>query len=242
MSLYRFFCNPLTEPVAQLDAAESHHLSGVLRLQKGDKAELFDGNGTEAVAVVISTSKKKAALQIESIQRTAKPVTGRIIIATSIAKGERFDWLVTKCTELGADRICPVLFERTVKQSKNPKAVQRWQKLAISAAKQSRQVFLPQIDAPLPLAQALENLKADYPKARILAGTPDKDKPSLISKTFGNSDIIAVIGPEGGITQAEQTLLESYNAECVRLTDTILRIETAAIAFTSILAAQRANK
>ena len=242
MSLYRFFCNPLTKPAVQLDVVESHHLVSVLRLQKGEKVELFDGEGAQAIAVVTSPNKKKANLRIESIQRIAKPVTNRIIIATSIAKGERFDWLITKCTELGVDRICPVLFERTVKQSKNPKAIQRWQKLTISAAKQSRRTFLPQIDAPLPLTKVLENLKADYPDGKFIAGTPDKAKPSLIDKTFGDSNVIAFIGPEGGITEAEQKLLDSYDAECVRLTDTVLRIETAAISFASILTAQRANK
>ena len=87
------------------------------------------------------------------------PKSRRIIIAVSVPKGERFDWLIEKCTELGVERICPVIFERTVRQPGNPKALDRWMNLAISAGKQCKRLFLPQIDPPTNSQDCIEAIK-----------------------------------------------------------------------------------
>jgi len=239
MDSVRFFCDSISKGVAELDGRQSHHLAGVLRLKPGDKVELFDGKGTLAIAKVAGANPRKATLQVEDLQVCSNRNSDRIVIAVSIAKGERFDWLIGKCTELGVDRICPVLFERTVKQAANPKIVERWRNLAISAAKQCRRVFLPKIDAPLPLAGAIEMLKKDYPAGRFLLGSVSSESVSLVNQGFGDSDVAAFIGPEGGTTEKEETLLRQAGCKFVRLTDTVLRIETAALAFASILTAQR---
>ncbi|MCK4753567.1 MAG: 16S rRNA (uracil(1498)-N(3))-methyltransferase [Planctomycetes bacterium] len=238
MELIRFYCNPITKPSVELVDTEAHHLLNVRRLKTGDKVELFDGQGTLATAAITETKHKIVTLEIENLKKTKKTYP-QIIIAVSIPKGERFDLTITKCTELGIDRITPIIFERTVKQSKNPKAVSRWQKLTIAAAKQSRNLFLPKIDEPINLSDAIEMLKKNHPNAKLLLGSPDSKAPSLINQSFGDTDIIAVIGPEGGLTENELTLLKNQKAESVRLTDTILRVETAAIAFAAILAAKR---
>ena len=237
MDSYRFYCSCLSESFAELDPVESHHLADVLRLKRGDKVELFDGQGTLANASVMSVSGK-VTLQVKE-KKLSKPDRPKIVIAASIAKGGRFNWLISKCTELGIDHICPILFERTVKLSKNPKAVQRWQKLAISAAKQSRRLFLPKIDKPSPLPKAIEQLKYDYPDARILFGCLSEDAPALIAEPFGQRNVISFIGPEGGLTEAEQIRLQNQGGTPVRLAETVLRIETAVLSFAAILTAQR---
>lgn len=242
MDLPRFYCTEIKDSFFELPDPEAHHLASVLRLKPGQKVELFDGAGTLGVARITDIAPHKVSLRIENSYIFPKPHPKQIIIAASIAKHERFDWLISKCTELGADRICPVLFERTVKQSKNPKALQRWQNLSIAAAKQCRRIFLPKIDSPSPLQEVLKLLKEDFPKARFFFGSLDEKIPSLIDLPFSNSDMIALIGPEGGLTEDELTLLKSYNAQPVRLTDTILRVETAAITFTAILSTKRNAK
>jgi 16S rRNA (uracil1498-N3)-methyltransferase len=239
MELNRFYCPLISAPVSELTGPEAHHLTGVLRLGKNDRVELFDGAGKLAAAVVQSTGGDKVTLAVENIEYVQPRQGGRIIIAASIAKAGRFDWLITKCTELGVDRVIPVIFERTVKQPKNSKIVNRWTNLAISAAKQCRRLFLPVIDKPRPLPDALALLKKDYPAARFLFGSPSPDCLPLVNHPFGTDDVIAFIGPEGGLTDEETTFLRNNGAVAVRLTDTVLRIETAAIAFASILAAQR---
>ncbi len=84
-------------------------------------------------------------------------------------------------------------------------------------------------------------MKERYDKAEILVGSLEPNSPALITQQFGTSGVIAVIGPEGGITESEKTLLENCRAKFVRLTDTVLRVETAALAFAAVLTARRDN-
>jgi 16S rRNA (uracil1498-N3)-methyltransferase len=262
MHLNRFYCEILKGPAAEITGGEAHHLYSVCRLKTGDKVELFDGTGTLAIALIGKATSKSVLLKIVDLEKIEKPDKPKVVIAVSFPKGERFDWLLEKCTELGVDRIIPVIFERTVKQPRNPKVAQRWRNIAIAAAKQCRRIFLPQIDTPVTLGKALSDLKKQYDKVEILVGSPstslgmvsksnhlEPKSPALITQRFGTKlvrrsvseggDVIAVIGPEGGITEGEEALLESCGAKFVRLTDTILRVETAAVAFTAILSAGR---
>jgi 16S rRNA (uracil1498-N3)-methyltransferase len=239
MHLNRFYCEFLKGQTAELTGGEAHHLLNVCRLKKGDKVELFDGSGTLAIALVEKATSKSALLKIVDLEKKEKPHKPEVIIAVSLPKGERFDWLLEKCTELGVDRIIPVIFERTIKQPKNPKAAQRWRNIAIAAAKQCRRIFLPQIDIPASLSEVLSALKKQHNKTEILVGSLEPKSPNLITKRFGNKDIIAFVGPEGGITEGEKVLLESCGAKFVRLTHSILRVETAALAFAAILTAWR---
>jgi 16S rRNA (uracil1498-N3)-methyltransferase len=242
MHLNRFYCESLKEPTVELTGGEAHHLFNVFRLKTGDKVELFDGAGTLVTASVEKATGKRVSLKIIDLEKIKKPDSPEIVIAVSFPKGERFDWLIEKCTELGADRIIPVIFERTIKQPKNPKAAQRWRNIAIATAKQCRRIFLPQIDMPATLSEVLSALKKRHNKMEILVGSLEPKSPPLIAKHFGAKDVIAFVGPEGGITKAEKALLEGCGAKFVRLTNTILRVETAALAFAAILAAGRDSR
>jgi RsmE family RNA methyltransferase len=102
-------------------------------------------------------------------------------------------------------------------------------------------VFLPKIDAPRPLSDVVEMLKKDYSAGRFLLGSVSSQSQSLVEQRFGDSDVAVFIGPEGGTTEKEETLLSQTGCKFVRLTDTVLRIETAALAFASILTAQRSS-
>jgi 16S rRNA (uracil1498-N3)-methyltransferase len=252
MHLNRFYCCVLKGPAVELTGGEAHHLYNVCRLKIGDKVELFDGAGILATAIVEKAAGKSVLLKIVDLEKLKKPDRPEVIIAVSLPKGERFDWLLEKCTELGVDRITPVIFERTIKQPKNPKAVERWQNIAVAAAKQCRRIFLPQVDVPVTLSEVISALKKQYGKAEILVGSPstslgmvsesnhlEPESPALITQRFGTKNVIAVIGPEGGITEGEKALLEGCGAKFVRLTNNILRVETAAVAFAAILAAGR---
>ena len=237
MNLHRFYSENISKPVTLLSGTEAHHLSQVMRLKAGEKVELFDGKGTIAIAEIKSINKKDVNLQIEDL-KTFDKQSPQIVLAVSIAKGERFDWLIEKCTELGVDRIVPVVFERTVKQPKNTKILNRWNNIAISACKQSRRVFLPQIDNPTILNEAVNLLRKNYQKAHFIFGSLSKKCQSILNFNF-NDNIIAFVGPEGGFTEAEENLLSENNVQAVMITQTILRVETAAIAFAAVLASMR---
>jgi 16S rRNA (uracil1498-N3)-methyltransferase len=239
MDLIRFYCKPITKPSVELSGPEAHHLSTVRRLTAGDKVELFDGAGTVAVATITAAANKRVSLRVDEIKILPKPSQQQIVIAASIAKGGRFDWMIEKCTELGVGRISPLIFERTVKQPRNPHITSRWSNLTIAAAKQSGRAFLPQIDKPAVLADAMKVLKRDFPQGEFLLCSPSVDVPLLIDQPLTSSGVIVFIGPEGGLTEREQAFLKDSGVQSVRLADTILRIETAAVAAASILVAQR---
>lgn len=238
MQIHRFYCEHITRPRTEISGAEANHIVSVMRAKKGDAVELFDGKGVLALARIEQIGSKKVVCRIESLQKKDKPKRPQIIIATSIPKGERFDWLITECTRLGVDRIVPVIFERTVKQSKNPKAKERWNNQIIAAAKQCRRIFLPMIDSPASFKDSIEILKTDYPDGLFLTGSCEEKSESISNLDSANRNIIVFVGPEGGISPDEEQLLKHSGAITVRINENILRVETAALAFVSILAAR----
>jgi len=233
--MHRFYIDNINEPQTILTGTEAHHLSAVMRLDTHEQIELFDGRGALAIATITKASNRKVTLEVNNIELHDKSKKQNIAIATSIAKGERFDWLIAKCTELGVNRIIPAIFERTVKQPKNHKIIGRWNNIAISSCKQCKRLFLPAIEKPISLDEVLN----DNENQLLLIGSLDKNAHPLIKMDFHNNDIVAFVGPEGGLTDDEIKLLLDNNAKPVKLTDTVLRIETAAVAFASILTARR---
>ena len=230
----RLYCEKIERGVVVVCGDEAHHLAKVLRCHVGDTADLFDGNGITAVGVISKIGKDKVEISVSSLEIHTPRDTGRVVICASVAKGERYDWLVGKCTELGVDRICPVLFERTVKQASGH-SVERYNKLALSAAKQCGRLFLPQIDLPAKLSDCLGRLSQEHPNAKMLFGSTSEKTGTIFEQIQDVRDYIAFVGPEGGLTADEEQTLRSHGAVGVGLTETILRIETAAIAFASIL-------
>jgi 16S rRNA (uracil1498-N3)-methyltransferase len=218
---------------------QAHHLANVLRLAAGEHVELFDGKGTLAQAVITDIKRKAVTLEVEDIRTEVARTAGRVVIATSIAKGQRFDWAITKCTELGVDHIAAVAFERTVKLAKGPSVLDRYNKLALAATKQCGRIFLPKITGPSNLTETLSVLRKDYPDAQLIFGGLNQQAKPAIEMSWASKDVIAFIGPEGGLADEEESLLKAASASEVRLTNTTLRIETAAVAFTAILCAAR---
>lgn len=237
MRTARFFCDTINKNTGTtLNDTQFRHLTKVLRLKIGDSVELFDGKGALAQAIIEKIEKSQAVLTVKTIENYPKPSQQRITIASSIAKGERFELLVAKCTELGVDRIVPVIFERTVKQSLQQ---HRLQTIAVESTKQCQRLFLPIIDSPIALPETIKKLQSEYPAAKIIFGSLAQNTESIVSFNSGSNDTIAFIGPEGGMTETEENMLKEINAQPVRLTDTILRIETAAITFAAILAVKK---
>ncbi len=239
MGLARFYHKELRKGVIELDDSEAHHLIHVLRLQAGDRVELFDGAGGLAEATVADVGRKTAAVEILNIEHTDPRSTGRVIIATSSAKGQRFDWLTTKCTELGVDELAVILFERTVKQPHGPAGMERYRKLTISAAKQCGRLFLPRLSGPAGLAETVKDLTVRYRQAQMIFGGFGEGSAGIRQCCRADADTIAFVGPEGGMTDAEEHLLTEHGAMPVRINANILRVETAAITFAAILCADR---
>ena len=239
LRLTRFYCDNINPGRITLSEAEAHHLIDVMRLGPGASVELFDGKGTTAQAVIAEASGKTAALTVEKIQKHTAKTGGQVIIAASVAKGRRFDWLISKCTELGVDHIAPIIFERTVKQAQNPSVVERYNNLAIAATKQCQRIFLPRITVPAKLEETLAMFKNDSPDAQLLLGGFGQKSTLVTMLANYTKTTVAIIGPEGGLSDDEIATIEESGAIQVRLNDNVLRIETAAVAFAAILCVLR---
>jgi len=235
----RFYCESIEGPLVLLDGEQSHHLVHVIRARTGSTVEIFDGKGTVARAAVVDVGGKIVSLRVEESETFLPPSAGRVIIAASVAKAHRFEQLITQCSELGAEHIAAVVFARTVKLAAGRNTEQRYSRLAVAAAKQSRRIFLPEITGPDSLEATIPLLKDRYPDAEIIfGGFSAGAMPPAVAGRQG-ADIIAFVGPEGGMTEREEQLLIDNGAVAVKLTDTVLRIETAAAAFAAILCAGR---
>ncbi len=238
MQASRFYSQSITHGRHTLSPTESHHLISVLRGKIGDSVELFDGRGGLAPAVVVSIRKGDAVVEIDHVHRAVRPACPKIILAAAVAKGQRFDWMLGKCTELGVDHIALVNYERSVRAGKES-ACGRYADMTIAAAKQCRRLFLPAISGPHTLPQTLVELQRQYPGASLLFGSvADGSKPiTHIAPITG--DVVVFVGPEGGLTESEEKLLLDNRVIPVRIAVHILRTETAAVAFAAVLESLR---
>jgi 16S rRNA (uracil1498-N3)-methyltransferase len=233
------FYHPMLQPgLVQLSRPEGHHFVSVLRGKTGHAVDLFDGHGGLAGGVVSRIKKSDVFVQIESVAKFPPRQTGRIILAVAAAKGQRFDWMLSKCTEIGVDHIALVSYERSVRFGRES-AIERYQNVTIAACKQSGRIYLPTISGPHKLDEAIHALKQQYPQTRLLFGSLESNAKTVRTLIDNNEDVIVFIGPEGGLSAMELHLLNALGAIPIRIGSHILRTETAAAAFAAVLESLR---
>ncbi|HEX9289367.1 MAG TPA: RsmE family RNA methyltransferase, partial [Anaeromyxobacteraceae bacterium] len=182
---------------AQLAAADVHYLCGVLRLAPGAELEVFDGEGGAYPARL--SEEGGALVAVLSARREAPGPRARVHLAFALARGERCDLVVQKATELGVARILPFAAERSVVRldpAKGAARAARWRRIAEEAARQSGRADVPEVRPPVSLPQALADL-------------PPGTRAFVFHRGGGPlaggaaATLAAVIGPEGGLTEAE---------------------------------------
>jgi len=242
MSEPRFYCPQLAPGLVTLDQAESQHALRSLRLRPGDQAVLFDGNGRIAHGVLQASraaaapagrrrtvrGRLTASFAVERV--LCEPPPGRTLtLIVAGCKGPRLTWMIEKLTELGVTTIVLAEFERSVVHPQAAHAA-RLRRTALEAAKQSRRAWLPQIECAATLDAALAGRRS----GRLLVAHPGDEALPLATRlhaqTLTDEHVTAVVGPEGGLSDAELRALGQAGAELVRLAPTILRVETAALA------------
>ena len=221
---------------AVLRGPEHHHLCRVLRAKPGDKVWLFDDEGRRYQAELASAGENESRLNILDVLEPREFPT-RIILAAALLKAGAMDEVILRATELGAVRIVPVEAERSVARAGDhpERKVERWSKIALAAAKQSRAARPPAIDAPVPLADFLAGCRSD--RRFIL----DENGGMSLKRLRGPenpppAEAAVLIGPEGGWTDAERKAAAAAEFEPVGLGRTVLRAETAALSVLTILA------
>ncbi len=223
-----------------LDADESHHARDVLRLTVGTIVELFNDAGQTARGTIATLTKNSVIVRVESLDQTPGRATHTaIVVASALPKGDRADWMIEKLSELGVDQFIPLVSARSVVVPKGTGKAQRWTRIAVESAKQSRRAGVMQIATLATLGDLLSREKQEI----VLLSTEWDAKPlhDLLQSKIDSrkSQITLLIGPEGGWTPEELKTMKDSALTAARLTATILRIETAAIAAAAIVAAWR---
>ncbi len=229
--VHRFYAPAaLDSPLVRLEGAEAQHLLRVLRLKVGDEVSLFDGKGHEAAAEIATVSRSAAELRLLS-EWVARPRTvPEIILGTAAPKGDRFRWLVEKVTELGVDRLVPLLTERSVVDPGAGK-LQKMQQTVIAACKQCGRNSLMQIDPATAWSEFVSTEMTG--RSSFIAHSSERIAGGNPLDTSDGSAIVLAIGPEGGWTDAEIDLAREAGAKVIGLGSFTLRIETAACALVS---------
>ena len=215
-----------------LEESASHHLSKVLRMQAGRELILFNGAGGEFAATIHEVSKKHVIVSVQehSIDNRESPL--ELELAIGISRGERFEWVLQKATELGVTKITPLITERTevkIGGDRQEKLHDRWQQILISACEQCQRNLLPVLHSPVQISDWLPQVKSDLRFVlhhRDSKTLPAEQKPESVT---------LLIGPEGGLSEREiaHALEQDFNA--LTLGPRVLRTETAPVAAISLV-------
>lgn len=225
-----------------LTESEAHHCRNVLRLGPGDKVVLFNGRGIEVTAEIVSSAADKVHLR-KLHDSQSPPLRCRITLGQAIPKGKNMDLIVQKAVEIGAAEIIPILSDRTVVRLYEESAASKrakWQGVAIEAAKQCGQNWLPEVQLPQTLVQVFQpnrhfdlqligSLQSDalhFKKILQQYSTEKGDRPT---------SVLMLVGPEGDFTPAELSLARSQGCRPITLGPIVLRVETASIYCLSVL-------
>jgi 16S rRNA (uracil1498-N3)-methyltransferase len=215
----------------ELDQAGSRHARDVLRLEVGGEVEAFDDAGGVARGVIVAL-EPLVSVQVEAFDARDENVT-EITVAAAVPKGDRADWMVEKLSELGVARFVPLAAARSVVLPEGKNKPQRWQRIATESAKQSRRRGVMRIEELTKLDLATS--QAAGTRAIVLSTEPSA-KPILDMLADAPPRVTLFIGPEGGWTDDELRLFAQHDVRAVKLTDTILRVETAALVAAAVCA------
>jgi len=223
-----FYAPPdqIQDNVVELTGQEAIHASKALRYQKGDSITVVDGIGGwyEGRIQLISNDTVRIAVQNHIIEKHPRP---EVIVGMGIIKKrDRLEFAVEKAVELGVREIALFRGEHSVKQ--NVRA-DRLESIAVSAMKQSLQVWLPAIK----VYKNMDDILRTYFGYKVMAAHQKGDKGFKQSPKRKDNNTLLLVGPEGGFSQMEMELLTKENAHLISLGENRLRTETAVITFLS---------
>lgn len=232
MANLRFYTNsPLQiNTIAQLSESAAAHAGKALRLEAGDEATLFNGDGFDYRCTLTEVKKNAVSAQIISAEKINSESPLNITLLQAISSGDRMDFTIQKAVELGVRLIQPINSQRSVVKLTAERAERRtehWQNIAISACEQSGRAFVPKVLPPLALDKWL-SLNSQQNELRIQLNPIGAKRLAEISKP-SSSNITLLIGAEGGLSPEEIDTATKNGFESILLGPRILRTETAAL-------------
>jgi 16S rRNA (uracil1498-N3)-methyltransferase len=243
--MHRFYISPENWNPAALTLAgpEAHHAREVLRMKAGEKLVLFNGQGREITGEIVDLTGDEIRLR-KLHEAETPPLQCRIVLGQAIPKGKNMELIVQKAVEIGAAEITPIISDRTIVQVDSESAAQKqskWEQIAIEAAKQCGQNWLPCVHAPRKLAEFFSGIEESFDLRLIGSLQSDAQHLKKILADYSREhesrprSVLMLIGPEGDFTPAELSLARRHGCQPITLGPIILRVETAAIYCLSIL-------
>lgn len=217
----------------RLEGDEAHHLAHVRRDRAGDLVVVFDGMGRSGRAIVRSIGRRAVVLELIGEVSITDGPRPRLTLGTAVPKGDRFDWLVEKATEIGVDRLVPL---RTARSVVDPRAAKldRLRRVVIEACKQSGRDHLMYLEGPMEWSRFLEERTGEAETMRYLAD-PASPLVALEGGSGSVEDLRLAVGPEGGFDFEERALALELGWRGLCLGPHLLRVETAGLVGSALL-------
>lgn len=239
--MYRFFAEPeaCMGKYIRITGEDRNHIRNVLRLKQGEQIAVSNGRNREYICEIMEFTDTEVVTQIIDVLGSHAELPLEITLYQGYPKGDKLEWIIQKAVELGAVRIVPVLTKRSVVKLDEKKAtrkVERYNAIALSAAKQSKRSVIPVVEPVMSFSQALAD--AQHLEATLI---PYEDAEGIahsravIHGLAGKKSLGIFIGPEGGFEKQEVEAAKAIGAECITLGHRILRTETAGMTMLSIL-------
>ena len=219
-----------------LTGAEAHHAASVRRVRVGEDVTVGDGRGAWLTGRCESVAPREVVVKIESRTDAAAP-RPRVVLVQALAKGDRDELAVQAATELGIDEIVPWQASRSVSRwdaAKAEKGRARWATIVREAAKQAHRAWIPEVS---PLVTTRELLGRAAASRTLVLEPTGAARLTGVDLAGEESDVLLVVGPEGGIAPEELAELQTSGAVLVRLGDSVLRTSTAGPAALAVVSA-----
>lgn len=234
-NMYRFYCADADfqkSSVTITEAHEVHHIKDVLRFKKGSLIQIFNAQSQEADGTIEQIRENAIVVRVGIVRQKDRP-QAKIILACAPPKKGKFEFIIEKCTELGVDEIIPLKTKRTqviFSADRMRVKLSRFEAVAVNAAKQSQRTKVPHIYPMTSLPQVLKTLDPDGVHLFPSLHNHPKSIAEVLLKVDKQKSVTLFIGPEGDFTPDELDLAIQHGCVPVSLGDTVLKVETAAIA------------
>lgn len=223
--MHRFYAPDIASTL-ELPEAESQHAIRVLRLTEGDEIEVIDGKGNLYLCRIALAHSKRCGVEVTECRHEPNHWNGKIMIAVAPTKNvDRMEWMAEKVTEMGVDRIIPLLCRHSERKELKR---ERIGKILVSAMKQSLKATLPELDEMTAVKKVLD--AAELPRQRFIAYCgADTERKQFEACYRPDEDVIVMIGPEGDFSPEEVAAAIGHGFVPVTFGESRLRTETAAM-------------
>jgi 16S rRNA (uracil1498-N3)-methyltransferase len=233
--MHHFFLSPelLQTETITFPPDIARQMARVLRLSPGDRVVALDGLGSAHTVELVQVEREGVHGQVVAVHPAGGEAAARITLYLALTGREKFEWMLQKCTEVGAAAFVPVISSRSLVQDGRDaaKKLERWERIVREAAEQSRRGILPPVHLPLAFGAALQRAQPDALRLIPWEGEHSLTLRAALApfKAAPAPTIAVFIGPEGGFSEAEIEAARAAGVQPVTLGERILRMETAAV-------------